>query len=345
MDRTKRNLKNIFDTGEKSVLNTSEKEDLYKTILKEARRTRVIRLLWQSSAVAAILIVGMILFFNPGDEKGFPDIRHIAAQSQGAFVEDNTIQIASLTTDQKSFDITAFDDNKIQENMKLSLPSEGSNTHYSTLYVPYGRRQEILLPDGSTVWLNAGSFLTFSNNMMEGKREVYLNGEGFFDIKHTGSQFVVRTRQADIAVLGTSFNASSYEDETVFSVELLSGKVELNSPKSKFKPLLMNPGERVAIDFQNNTIQSTKQTGGDDILWTKKQLALKNVKMRDLLKRMERIYNVEIRAAEEVYTMDIGYSGRLNVGVDIVTSLSSIYELRNYDILLKEKEVSIIEKE
>ncbi len=345
MERSKRNLKDIFDIGNESTLNNSEKDDLYQSIIQEGRRKRIVRLLWRSSTVAAVLILGLILFFNPTDETNIPDIKQIALQSRGAFAEDNTIQIASLDITQRNFDLKSFDDKEVHEDTKLSIRPEGGNAHYSTLYVPYGRRQEVVLPDGSTVWLNAGSYLTFNNNMAQGDREVYLNGEGFFDIKHTGSRFTVRTLQADIAVLGTTFNASSYEDETTFSIELLTGKVELNSPESKFKSITMRPGERIAINSQKNTIQTIKNAGGDDILWTKKQLALKNVKMHDLLKRMERIYNVKIEAAEEVYNMDIGYSGRLNVGVDIITSLSSIYELRNYTIVLKEKEVSIVQKE
>ena len=346
MDRSKKNLKDIFDIRGDSTLAGSEKEQLYTTIMKDVRRKRIFRLLWQSSAVAAVLLLGLtFLFIHRAEENHMPDIQEIARRSRGAFVENNTVQIASLDIAQKSLALKSLYAKEAKEDTKLSIQAKADKTHYSTIYVPYGKRQEVILPDGSTVWLNAGSYLTFNSNMVQGNREVYLNGEGFFNIKHTGSRFTVRTAQADINVLGTSFNASSYEDEAVFSIELLSGKVELNSPQKKFKSITMKPGERVAVNSQKNTVDITRNTAGDDMLWTKKQLALKNVKIRDLLKRMERIYNVKINADEEVYNMDIGYSGRLNVGVDIVTSLGSIYELRNYTIILKEKEVSIIQKE
>ena len=344
MDNSKQKFKYIFDIDGKSTLNTAEKENLYKGIIKEAKRKRMYRFIWQASSVAAVLVLTFIVFYMNAKSTQSMGIKDIAVQNQGRFAESESIQIASLNVNNNTYGLTSLEERQVKEYQKLSIRTDNKKFHYSTLYIPYGKRQEVVLPDGSTVWLNAGSYLTYSNDMTHGDREVYLNGEGFFDIKHTGTRFTVRTSQADIQVLGTTFNASSYEDEATFSVELLTGKIELNSPESKFNTVAMRPGERVVINSQKNMLQKTNGVG-DDMLWTKKQLALKNVKMGELLKRMERIYNVNINAAHKVYDMDINYSGRLNVGVDIVTSLSSIYELRNYDILLKEKEVYITEKQ
>lgn len=344
MDNPKNKIRQIFDIDEDSKLDQNEKENLYKDIVHQGRRKRIFRFGLQVSAIAAVLIGGILLFYIGPDEAEPVDIRSVAMQNQSLFHETADVQVASRDIVDDIVGLSSISEIDVSEETRLFIPYEKKGHHYSTVYVPYGRRQEILLPDSSSVWLNAGSYLTFNNSMADGDREVYLNGEGFFDVRFNGKPFVVKTFQANIDVLGTSFNAFSYEDEDEFSVELLTGKIELNSPQSKFDKISMRPGERIAIDTKRNKIQKSRDGTGEDVLWTKKQLALKNIKMKDLLRRIERIYNVDIKAADEVYNMGIAYSGRLNVGVDIVTSLSSIYELRNYDIIIKEKEVFIQKK-
>lgn len=343
MDKSKQNLKHIFKLNSSSTLTKDEKELIYLEIMREVKRTKLYRLIWRSASVAAVLIVCFLLTYNNLNTTTTTDIKEIAFQSKNQFVQSNTIQIASVDGDKNLDGSFSVQEKHVSDEEKIIFNSDGKS-EFSTLFVPYGRRQEVVLPDGSTVWLNAGSYLTFQNNMAERDREVYLNGEGFFNIKHTGFRFTVRTQHTNINVLGTTFNTSSYEDEPYFSIDLLSGKVDLSSPTDKFKTLSMKPGERISLHIDENKIQRTYDSAGEDVLWTKKQLALKDVSMGEVLKRLERIYNIKIKADREVYDMNISYSGRLNIGVDIITSLNSIYELKDYNILLKEKEVSIIKK-
>lgn len=345
MSKHKRNLEEVFDIDRATKLTFSEKEGLYQSIVSAVKRKRRKRFLSTVSAIAAVCVGVLVVFYAKYGETSLsptPSIKSIALKHAAEFIDDDNVQVASFEIEQGKTNVKTLELDTEDEQLRLS--SNPSQDGYSTFFIPYGKRQEIILPDGSTVWLNSGSYFTYRNNFDGDLREVYLNGEAFFDIKKNGSQFVVRTAQADIMVLGTSFNASSYEDDNFFSVELLTGKVELNSPGKKFKSFAMNKGERVTLDFIKNTIRLDNNSIGDDVLWTKRQLALRNVTMPELLKRMERIYNVKINAVNEVYTMDIGYSGRLNVAVDVEKSLASIYELQNYDIKLKEKEVFITKK-
>src|SRR5690606_21641859 len=346
MTKRKNKLEEVFDINSDSRLSCLDKESLLQSIIQEGKRRRRRKLIRNIGAVAAVCIGVLIFFHNKYISQPLQraDIRSIAHKHSQQFTSDSTIQIASLELQQYNTSVIPIKESTAFDGEQLVLSKFNSQEGYSTLYIPYGKRREVILPDGSMVWLNSGSYFTYRNNFEEDLREVYLNGEAFFDIKRNGKQFVVRTAQADIMVLGTSFNASSYEDDDFFSIELLTGKVELNSPRKNFSTIAMNSGDRVMIDFLKNNIRREKNSLGDDVLWTKRQLALKNVTMGELLKRMERIYNIKINALEEVYKMDIGYSGRLNVAVDIEKSLQSIYELRNYDIRLKEKEVLITKK-
>lgn len=343
MSKSKQDLREIFELDKENSITSDEREKLYNKIMYDVRRKRKYRFMWTISSVAAILISCFVFVYLSLDVSSNLNIQEIALRNKGQILDDSTVQLVSIDPySQKKALVSLFESEK-KDHDKLFFESEATD-RYSTIYVPYGKRQELVLPDGSTVWLNAGSYLTFSNNMSVGDREVYLNGEGYFDIKHTGSRFIVRTKYTDINVLGTTFNTASYEDSPFFSIELLTGKVDLSSPTSQYESLKMLPGERVTIHSGSNKINRTIGNNGEDILWTKKQLALKNASMRDILQRIERVYNVKVKADSEVYTMNINYSGRLNIGVDIITSLSSIYELTDYVVEIKEKEVTISKK-
>jgi len=341
MNYQKKNLKKVFHITDEHVLSDIEKKSLYGNILKKAKRKRMVKLIWQTSSIAALLVMGLLLF-KPEDQIKEIDIREFAEHSQSIIPKtDDSIKIVASAL-KNNVDL----DKDIQIYTVTTPESlhENNKEKYLTIYVPYGKRLDFNLPDGSTVWLNSGSYLTYNNDMEDEDREVYLNGEGFFNVTHTGRKFIVHTASSAIEVLGTSFNASSYEDEHLFSVELVTGKVQLTSNKQKYASFKMNAGESVMINTKTHKVEKSLGLNEDDILWTKKQLSLKNVAMRDVLKKMERIYNVQIYADKVVTDMNINYSGRLNVGVDIVTSLSSIYELNNYKIELKEKEVYITKK-
>lgn len=344
MSKSKQDFRKIFEIDSKRSLSNDERKALFKSIMNDVRRQRVYRLVWTITSVAALIICCFIFMFKDTDSTKELNIQEIATHNEKFFLDSSAVQIASLDLFQEQKSSLTLEGNENSTHSRKMVFNPVLSNRYSTIYVPYGKRQEVLLPDGSSVWLNAGSYLTFSHNMLNGRREVYLNGEGYFDIKHNGSEFIVRTKLINVNVLGTTFNTSSYEDSPYFSIELLSGKVDLSSTEGKHDVLKMIPGEKITIHSSNNKIHRTAGNTGEDILWTKKQLALKNVNMRDVLKKIERVYNVKIQADNEVYAMNINYSGRLNVGEDILTTLSSIYELNDYMVELKEKEVSIKKK-
>src|SRR5690606_3766183 len=101
-------------------------------------------------------------------------------------------------------------------------------SQFHTLYVPYGKRMEVGLPDSSTVWLNAGSTLTFPAVFAADRREVYITGEGYFDVKHRANHpFIVHARDVQINVLGTSFNVSAYADDAYIATLLIDGSIAL----------------------------------------------------------------------------------------------------------------------
>jgi ferric-dicitrate binding protein FerR (iron transport regulator) len=113
-------------------------------------------------------------------------------------------------------------------NFYLINRKQSPETVMQKVNVPAGQRVELILTDGTVVWLNAGSSFTFPNNFNGETREVYLDGEGFFDVKHNPKQhFIVKTSGYDINVLGTRFNVLAYSHSSLFEVSLLKGSLGL----------------------------------------------------------------------------------------------------------------------
>src|SRR5690606_32526777 len=116
-----------------------------------------------------------------------------------------------------------------------SITQDHNNSVFNTLIVPYGKRSEISLSDGSKVWLNSGSKLIFPATFEGKNRIVYLEGEGIFKVTHNKSQpFIVKTGNHNIEVLGTLFNVTNYTDENTVSTVLKSGSVQLNFKSNSF---------------------------------------------------------------------------------------------------------------
>lgn len=193
-----------------------------------------------------------------------------------------------------------------------------SNTQ-QVLAAEYGKRIHTKLPDGSSVWLNSGSTIKFADNfIVNGKREVTLNGEGYFDIKHdTDHPFIVHAGKLNIVVLGTAFDVKAYANDNYIETTLIRGKVEIlndNKPTSK---IILYPNEKVSVSTdkyiakqaritaKNVSVDSVAVTGKDasailpdesitETGWVSDNLSFKKEDFTGLAKQLERWYNVEI---------------------------------------------------
>jgi transmembrane sensor len=133
--------------------------------------------------------------------------------------------------------------------------------------VPLGARSNIILPDGTNVWLNAGSNLTYKSDFGRNQRSVFLNGEAYFDVNPARkSVFTVNTRDLDIKVHGTQFNVKSYHDEDVTETTLVSGLVEISitDPGIRARPVHLEPNQRVVYSRETRSIRVEEEEGEKD---------------------------------------------------------------------------------
>ena len=121
----------------------------------------------------------------------------------------------------------------------------------------------MLLPDGSTVWLNAGSRLTYDSLYGTTLREVTLSGEAYFDVvKNPKKPFIIHTGKINIRVLGTVFNVKSYPEEQTIETSLIKGSIEVSFPSQPSKKIILKPNQKLIIDkTETNASKNTNHSG------------------------------------------------------------------------------------
>ena len=119
----------------------------------------------------------------------------------------------------------------------------------SSVTTKNGNRSKIVLPDGSQVWLNAGSKLDYDNHdFNKSIREVSLDGEAYFDVvRNAGKPFIIHTKKMDIKVIGTAFNVRSYNNEKTAEASLIRGTIEVTLKDRKDQKITLNPNEKIMV--------------------------------------------------------------------------------------------------
>ncbi|MDR2969132.1 MAG: FecR domain-containing protein [Tannerellaceae bacterium] len=153
-----------------------------------------------------------------------------------------------------------------------------------------GERSKVTLPDGSTVWINACSSISFDNSFGDEVRSVLLNGEAYFDVQTDSLKpFLVHVDKFTHRVTGTSFNVYSFGDENQMSIALLEGKVSVEYDKCK-KQLL--PGEMITYDKSTGQITCARVDVRHISSWRDGEYTFDDLTFEDLSKRLERMYDV-----------------------------------------------------
>lgn len=179
----------------------------------------------------------------------------------------------------------------------LSSIKEDSDTLYQTLNVPSGQRAELVLADGTNVWLNANSSLTFPTKFHKNNRTVILRGEAYFDVyKNTEQPFLVQSGNYTIKVLGTQFNVQAYVQNSLFETDLIEGSVEvLNVDNNKL--LALTPGNKVKIEKGEYTVSPI--TDYNYYLWKDGLICFDDILLRDLFKQLEQYFDVKINVVDK----------------------------------------------
>ncbi|MFD2872328.1 FecR family protein [Mucilaginibacter ximonensis] len=163
---------------------------------------------------------------------------------------------------------------------------------YNTLSTANGETYHLKLPDGSEVWLNAASSLSYKASLIEdGKRMVRLTGEAYFQVaKDKKHPFIVASEKQEIKVLGTHFNVNTYKDEPAVRTTLLEGSVQITSVNGN--TIKMKPGQEVSM--VGATFSTANVDPEDAVAWTKDQLQFDNKTVPEIMRQIARWYDVQV---------------------------------------------------
>jgi ferric-dicitrate binding protein FerR (iron transport regulator) len=206
--------------------------------------------------------------------------------------------------------------------------------------VPYGQRSQVTLYDGTKVWLNSGTKLKFPVVFNTDTREVTIEGEAYFnvakDVKHP---FVVNSGKLKVVVLGTKFDVCAYADENVFSTTLEEGSVKVyNTENGKF--MKIKPGEQIVMDRKTDAFKHLHVDTDLYTSWKENLLKFDDATFEDVIKKMERWFDVRITVApgintQERYTMTIKTES-LREMLQLLSKTTKInYEIKESAVMIK----------
>lgn len=165
----------------------------------------------------------------------------------------------------------------------------------NTIKTDFAENQEVILPDKSIVTLNANSKLAFSNDYGKKNRVVHLAGEAFFKVtKNAVLPFIISTGNAEIKVLGTSFNVKSYSESENIEVIVAEGHVSIHAKDRAEKTVVISSGQKAVFNKQSGMINAELNENVNYIAWKTKSMVFENDSLPYVLRTIEEVYHVEI---------------------------------------------------
>ena len=286
-------------------LTYSEKEQIKNQIKFSVRKLSTMRLLIRVSVAAAVLFALVItsvsyLRVNSLNEitNYAQTIDHVKAGSKTQLILQNG-QIVQIEKEQSQIKYDSKGENiVIDSEYMVAQKSKGTQGVFNTVIVPYGKRVQLTLSDGTKVWLNSGSKLIYPVLFSENKRELYIEGEAVFDVVHSNDKpFIVRTKDFDIQDLGTVFNVSAYNDDKYSSAILDQGKIEILYHSSSLlsrEKIEINPGTMAVYDRNHKTFEERKVNAQKYLSWREGYLIFNSEKLENILTKLGRYYNIEM---------------------------------------------------
>jgi transmembrane sensor len=186
-----------------------------------------------------------------------------------------------------------------------------------TTTTPRGGTYQVVLPDGSHVWMNADSRMSFPAKFSGQTREILLEGEAYFEVaKDKAHPFIVKSRTQQIEVLGTHFNVNSYADETGIKTTLLEGSVKVSL--SDGKEALLKPGEE---SLNTGDIHVEKVDTEAAVAWKNGSIVFRAKTLKDIMRQLSRWYDVTI-----VYAPDAPLNETFSAAVSRTRNISAVLE-------------------
>lgn len=288
-------------------INEPDSDTIKKHLLRKIKRDKYRKRVLGTMKYAAVGILFLISGYYFNQERQ-------AISPQGLIPKETAI---TITLDNGEVKTLGLDENKNLEDAEGNVigthnrsgliykgGDKGGQLVYNTLNVPYGKQFEVVLSDGTQVFLNSGSTLRYPVSFLEGKdREVFLTGEAYFEVNRDERHpFMVNANEMQVEVLGTKFNVSHYPEDSNINTVLVEGAVQLRIKGDNYrdlKPTLLEPGNKA--EWHINSIEVLVEQVDTSLYtaWVQGKLVFRNTSFRQIRQALERRYNVVIKNDNE----------------------------------------------
>ncbi|HEY9261045.1 FecR family protein [Chitinophaga sp.] len=308
-------------------------EDAIDQILQPAAQVRKIRSYrwYYAAAAAAVLLIATIGYLMQPQKTTTPT-RPLAAITTDVKPGKNGAVLTLGDGSQVVLDslnngvISTQQGTRVSlRNGQLSYDASGNVTvSYNTMTTPRGRKFQLQLPDGTNVWMNAASAITYPTAFTGSNRTVTLSGEAYFEVASNATlPFIVRiNNETAVEVLGTHFNISSYPDEANISTTLLEGAVQVNV-KQQAKRL--QPGQQLEINKTSGVTTLNKQVDTLSVIaWKNGTLSFQDKKLTAIINMIARWYDIDV--VYETTPPDMTFVGEIGSDVTLASVLAFLRE-------------------
>lgn len=307
-------------------LESTEKQEILNNIFSKIKKKNHVKTFIQAiSSIAAIAIIGVFITYTLntfnnesayveetiiGQTMPEEDVYIISGENKTKLANNSNLE---LTKDKKAVVVDST-----EETQEVDLAKAANNR----LVVPYGKRSNITLADGSKIWLNSGTQLDFPSEFSDKSREIYVNGEAYIEVNKDNRPFIVNTSKMAVQVYGTSFNVSAYEEDNTNSVVLVEGKVGVK-PAGASKESFISPNEKLDLS-PNGEISTEIVNISEYISWTKDVLEFDETPVSEILRKIGRYYNVQFDNSPDIALNEQTCSGKLFLSNNLDSVMTSI---------------------
>jgi len=262
------------------------------------KRRKLNRARWLAAA-AAIMLIAVGIYFYKSYEATHGSASKFKAQHALNDIQPGYNQ-ATLTlgngktitlSDKKNAIVVAS--SHLTYNDGTEIRTSSKTIELLKASTPRGGQYQVLLPDGTHVWLNSMSSIQFPSKFTGDNREVELTGEAYFEVaKNKVLPFIVKTDQQRIKVLGTHFNVNSYRDEPVVKTTLLEGSVSISSLNNIYQPVTVKPGQEAVSTNQGIAVKQANMEA--DMAWKNGLFIFKNSDLKTVMRQLSRWYDIDV---------------------------------------------------
>jgi len=347
-------------SGQKNALRESELDVKFALLMQDARheapvismlsakkeRRKNIRYV-AAAIIICMLSVSLYFLFKPQPARQISKTENIKSPANDVAPGGNKAILTLANGTSIILDSAANGTLTTQGNSKIlklngmlsynTLKNKSSEVLYNTISTPRGGQYELMLSDGSKVWLNAASSLRFPAAFVGKERKVELLGEAYFEVaKNAAMPFKVKVHGMEVEVLGTHFNINSYDNESMIRTTLLEGSVKINKNNSSS---LLKPGEQAQMNKAGEIKIINNVDVEEAIAWKEGKFQFDKADIHDIMRQLARWYDVDV---EYKGTVSSHFGGTISRDVNLSQVLNMLHLTGEVNFQIQDKKVLVM---